>query len=451
MTLAVKDAAGTDRDLKTTVVASEHIGHSIPTNSSGTEIAIATAALQTTGNTALADILAKLTADPATQTTLAAILAKIIAAPATEAKQDALAVLVGEVQASPTANTVLDRLKTLATSLPLPTGAATDAGLTTIAGHLDGVETLLTAIDGRVDGLEALTGAVAETAPASDTASSGLNGRLQRIAQRLTSLIALLPASLGAKAAAASLAVTQSTEDAAQLGSLTETAPASDTASSGLNGRLQRVAQRLTSLIAVFTNGAGTAAAAVRTTLASDDPAVTALQLIDNAVSGAGFNITQIGGVDISRSAGGVDTGTQRVTLANTDPAVVALQIIDNAISGNEMQVDVVAALPTGANTIGRVEHTSTGIGHGVTTVTTAGTDVVLAASTPAKMVMIQAQTDNTGIIAVGASGVDATVATGSGVALAAGDSITLPIDNLADIFIDATVNGEGVRYTYTT
>lgn len=32
-------------------------------------------------------------------------------------------------------------------------------------------------------------GAVLETAPASDTASSGLNGRLQRIAQRLTSLI----------------------------------------------------------------------------------------------------------------------------------------------------------------------------------------------------------------------------------------------------------------------
>lgn len=38
-----------------------------------------------------------------------------------------------------------------------------------------------------------LIGGVTETAPASDTASSGLNGRLQRIAQRLTSLIALIP------------------------------------------------------------------------------------------------------------------------------------------------------------------------------------------------------------------------------------------------------------------
>lgn len=42
------------------------------------------------------------------------------------------------------------------------------------------------------------TGALTETAPASDTASSGLNGRLQRIAQRITSLIALLPTALDA-------------------------------------------------------------------------------------------------------------------------------------------------------------------------------------------------------------------------------------------------------------
>jgi hypothetical protein len=50
-------------------------------------------------------------------------------------------------------------------------------------------------------------GDITETVPANDTASSGLNGRLQRIAQRLTSLIALLPASLGIKTAANSLSV----------------------------------------------------------------------------------------------------------------------------------------------------------------------------------------------------------------------------------------------------
>lgn len=47
---------------------------------------------------------------------------------------DALMALIGEVQASPTSNTALDRLKTLATSL------------TTISGYLDGVETKLDTI-----------------------------------------------------------------------------------------------------------------------------------------------------------------------------------------------------------------------------------------------------------------------------------------------------------------
>lgn len=95
------------------------------------------------------------------------------------------------------------------------------------------------------------------------------------------------------------------------------------------------------------------------------------------------------------------------------------------------------------------VGHNTTGIGHGVKTVAVAGTDEALAASTAAKWLIIQAQTDNTGLIAVGATGVDATVATGNGVGLAAGESMTLLVDNLADIFIDSTVSGDGVRYTY--
>lgn len=59
-------------------------------------------------------------------------------------------------------------------------------------------------------------GILTETAPASDTASSGLNGRLQRIAQRITSLIALVPSSLGGKTAANSFSVTIATDDAIQ-------------------------------------------------------------------------------------------------------------------------------------------------------------------------------------------------------------------------------------------
>jgi len=106
--------------------------------------------------------------------------------------------------------------------------------------------------------------------------------------------------------------------------------------------------------------------------------------------------------------------------------------------------------LAAGTAVIGKVGHDITGIGDGVTTVTTAGTDVVLAASTAAKAIMIQAQTDNTSAVAVGATGVDATVATGTGILLYAGDwTPWIPIDNLADIYIDSLVNGEGVRYIY--
>lgn len=87
----------------------------------------------------------------------------------------------------------------------LPTGASTSANQTTIIGHVDGIETSLTSVvtntsdtASGISDVNTNLGILTETAPGTDTASSGLNGRLQRIAQRLTSLIALLPTSLGA-------------------------------------------------------------------------------------------------------------------------------------------------------------------------------------------------------------------------------------------------------------
>lgn len=69
-------------------------------------------------------------------------------------------------------------------SAPLPTGAAADSSLSAINTSIGTTNTEI--------------GGLTETAPATDTASSGLNGRLQRIAQRLSSMIALLPTALGA-------------------------------------------------------------------------------------------------------------------------------------------------------------------------------------------------------------------------------------------------------------
>lgn len=75
--------------------------------------------------------------------------------------------------------------------------------------------TELQEIEADIEAQNVLIGAVNEAAPGTDTAASGLNGRLQRIAQRITSLIALLPASLGQKLMADSLAVTMASDQSA--------------------------------------------------------------------------------------------------------------------------------------------------------------------------------------------------------------------------------------------
>lgn len=218
----------------------------------------------------------------------------------------------------------------------------------------------------------------------------------------------------GRAAAASSRPVTLSTEDLAALAALGAVAGAAVTTDA--NGTIQ---QYLRGLVVRWLNalGAGTAAAALRVTLASDGPGVAVL---------------------------GATTGAAVITDADGSLQQYLRGLVKQWIAGT-------LVIGTGANVIGKVDHSSTGIGHGVTTVTTAGTDVVLAGSTAAKWAIIQAQTDNTGLIAVGATGVDATVATGNGVLLAAGEAVTLPIDNLADLFIDATVSTDGVRYTYGT
>lgn len=103
-----------------------------------------------------------------------------------------------------------------AASLPLPNGAAAETTLAAMSAKLPAA--LGSAADSaslpvaQSTEHKALIGALTETAPATDTASSGLNGRLQRIAQRITSLIALLPASLGAKAGSGSLSVVPATD-----------------------------------------------------------------------------------------------------------------------------------------------------------------------------------------------------------------------------------------------
>lgn len=84
-------------------------------------------------------------------------------------------------------------------------------------------------------------------------------------------------------------------------------------------------------------------------------------------------------------------------------------------------------------------------ISDGSKDVTTAGTRVTLASSTPCKKVVVVAKSTNTGVIWIGGS----TIATGRGEPLVAYQKTEIQITNLASVYIDSTVNGEGVTFTY--
>lgn len=85
-----------------------------------------------------------------------------------------------------------------------------------------------------------------------------------------------------------------------------------------------------------------------------------------------------------------------------------------------------------------------TAIYNGVKTVTTATTRVALATTQALKSgVQIKAYLGNTGIIYVG----NATVAAANGYRLNAGESVFLEIADLATVYLDASVSGEGVSY----
>lgn len=88
-------------------------------------------------------------------------------------------------------------------------------------------------------------------------------------------------------------------------------------------------------------------------------------------------------------------------------------------------------------------------IAGGRKTVTTAGTRVVLAASTSCKRVKVQALSDNTDLVYVGGSDVVAADNTENGFGLYATNSAEFEVNNLNLIYIDSRVSGEGVSFVY--
>ena len=149
--------------------------------------------------------------------------------------------------------------------------------------------------------------------------------------------------------------------------------------------------------------------------------------------------------VSIVDSQGAAEASVEAANTARTIATILqAVQHI--GANGSPMPSGASVADPIHVSTGGAVAST---VGDGRQVVTTAGTRVALAVGTIVKEVTITAETDNTDIVVIGGTTVIAALATRRGTPLYPTDSITVVTDDLAEVYLDSLVNGEGVTYSY--
>jgi hypothetical protein len=169
----------------------------------------------------------------------------------------------------------------------------------------------------------------------------------------------------------------------------------------------------------------------------------TALEIIDDWDDSNYCNVNlNVAGTDVSGGSGILTAQTIRVALATDDPQLGQVGAAADADGNLHGQLfynnNILDAIDTNTDI-------PTTITSGNKTVTTAGTAEALGTTLAIKSVFIRAKSGNTGNIYVGDSTVDKD--TNQGVILAANDSVTLNIANRATVFIDSSVNTEGVDY----
>jgi hypothetical protein len=135
---------------------------------------------------------------------------------------------------------------------------------------------------------------------------------------------------------------------------------------------------------------------------------------------------------------------TEKPKEVNLDNFDIALSVLLAGIAGSgvgaKTLADIVSAL---GGTLTTQLTGSIALKGAVGTVATAGTREQIAAYACREVTIIALDT-NTGYVYIGGSDVSSTV---YGVKLAAKDSITLAISNTNLIYIDSSVNGEGISY----
>lgn len=199
-------------------------------------------------------------------------------------------------------------------------------------------ELTLTLVNDSISATNVLIGSTTETAPGTDTGQSGLNGRLQRIAQNLTtantnlttistkvSLLSLestqlamsakLPAALGQTTMANSLSVTMASDQS--------TINVSDSITQSTLSNIRTSVQLIDDSIAT----AGTSASSMKPQLIGGSDNSLNLKPIRTDSNG---NLTVVSGLGASLA---LETGGNLTSIAtNTLNAVTSLQLLDNVI-----------------------------------------------------------------------------------------------------------------------
>ena len=130
-------------------------------------------------------------------------------------------------------------------------------------------------------------------------------------------------------------------------------------------------------------------------------------------------------------------TGETRAHVYSTDndPTNSRWALVD---SDGHVQVDVLSSTATAA---------PSGIVSGAKTVAVAGTAEALGGSAACQKIIMTAEDDNTGKIYYGGASVSSSI----GDYLFPAQKITIEIDDISKVFIDADTSTDGVKFTYFT
>ena len=199
---------------------------------------------------------------------------------------------------------------------------------------------------------------------------------------------------------------------------------------------------------AMIENVSGGGLPAGASTEAKQDDNITKLEemrvLLDSIATEDFATQTTLALIDISLNSIKAEDFATQTTLALIDVSLNSIKAEDFATETTLEAVRVLLA-SISSNTAA----VPTSLTPGGKTITTAGTREALAGSTAIKFVIIVADVTNTGAVVFGDNTVVADLVTRVGLPLFAGDPVSIEIDNLNKIFLDAEVDGEGVKFIY--